>query len=499
MKKNILIAIISFSVLLTGCSKDFLNPLPSNAVADEQIFSEVEYAETALNSAYAYIGHYFSMTLGTIMSEVMGEDATMTSGSYGRPTYNWNLYSYTYDQVAASDPWWFGYSNYIWATDYKGIDAVNSIIAYAEKFDDGAKKKNLLGQAYAVRGYLYLNLVRLFAANYTVNPDGPAVILRTEPANASSEHLGRATLKEVYNQIISDLKYGIDNCSPASTDYITPKAAALLLARTYMDMGDFANAKTYAEQAAGNVFDGSNLMSKEEWRSGFKDHNAEWLWYFNYTQATANLYASIPSFYYLANGYEGVPDGGQVSEMDSLDESKGDDILDGYGTVRWTKRFRDSFEDGDCRRMFPFYMYEEDGYFTNKFGHRNGSIGDAEFPMARIAEAYLIKAECEAQIGSQATAKSVLNALQVKRGASPTEATLDNIYMERRKELYGEGFRLSDIKRLHQPLDRTKDKEHWCSVKSLPADSPRFMLPIPETEMLYNKALTSADQNEYWR
>ena len=58
---------------------------------------------------------------------------------------------------------------------------------------------------------------------------------------------------------------------------------------------------------------------------------------------------------------------------------------------------------------------------------------------------------------------------------------------------------LHDLRRLHQPLDRTKDPEHWAEVKSLPADSPRFMLPIPEVEMLYNHALTPADQNEYWR
>ena len=93
----------------------------------------------------------------------------------------------------------------------------------------------------------------------------------------------------------------------------------------------------------------------------------------------------------------------------------------------------------------------------------------------------------------------MLNALQIARGATPTSGTLANIYLERRKELYGEGFRLHDIKRLHQPLDRTKDPEHWASVKTLPADSPRFMLPIPEVEMLYNSALTSADQNEFWR
>jgi len=47
-------------------------------------------------------------------------------------------------------------------------------------------------------------------------------------------------------------------------------------------------------------------------------------------------------------------------------------------------------------------------------------------------------------------------------------------------------------------LDRTQDPEHWA-IEKLPADSPRFMLSIPQIEMLYNKALTAADLNEYWR
>ncbi|MCR4843751.1 MAG: RagB/SusD family nutrient uptake outer membrane protein, partial [Bacteroidales bacterium] len=139
----------------------------------------------------------------------------------------------------------------------------------------------------------------------------------------------------------------------------------------------------------------------------------------------------------------------------------------------------------------------EDGWFTSKFSHRELSIGDADFPLARIAEAYLIKAECEARTGGNA--KAVLNALQAARGATPTDGSLENVLKERRKELYGEGFRLQDIKRTHQALDRTKDQEHWASVKTLPADSPRFMLPIPQNEMLYNKALSAADQNEFWR
>ena len=496
--KKILISILAVATLFASCSKDVLNPVPTNAVSDEQIFSSVEAATTALNSGMAYIGHYLSITLGTIMSEVMGEDALMSSGSYGFPSYNWNLYSYTYSQVPESDPWWFGYSNYIWAADYKGIDAANSIIANVTDMPAEAGKENLLGQAHAIRAYMYLRLIRLFAPTYTIDPQGAGVILRTEPANAASEHEGRAKIADIYKQVISDFEYAYQNCDAGSTNYFTPKSCALFMARAYLDMADYDNAKKYAEIAAGNNFTGSNLMSQDEWNSGFKDHNSEWLMYFDYNATTSNYYASIPSFYYFADAFVGVEKGGKADVGEAYTEGATVNMVDGYSTVRWTKRFVDSFEDSDCRKMFPYYFFAEDGFMTNKFSHRS-CIGDAEFPLARIAEAYLIKAECEAKGGSAATAKSVLNALQKARGASQTDGSYENVLRERRKELYGEGFRLQDIKRTHQALDRTKDQEHWADVKSLPADSPRFMLPIPEVEMLYNKALTPADQNEYWR
>ena len=504
MKKILYFAATAVLISLVSCSKEKLSPVPSNAVSDEQIFSSVEAAATALNSGMAYVGHYQSLTLGTVMAEVMGEDAAMTSGSFGMPTYNWNLYSYTYSQVPESDPWWFGYCNYIWPANYKAVDVANNIIQSVSQLDEQSGKENLLGQAYALRGFIYLRLIRLFASAYTTNPEAPGVILRLEPANAASEHLGRSSVKAVYSQIIEDLNYGRQHCSAAATDYFTPKSCALFMARAYQDMADWANAKKYAEEAASNIFDGSNLMSPGEWQSGFMDHNAEWLMFFNFTPTTSNYYASIPSFYYLAKAAYNVDETGKAdpSDIDYLDTALESDYFEdplyGYSTVRWTKRFRESFEDSDCRKLFPFYFYAEDGWLTSKFNHR-GTVGDAEFPLARIAEAYLIKAEAEAQSGNGALAKSVLNALQEARGATPTDGSLDNIYYERRKELYGEGFRLHDLKRLHQPLDRTQDPEHWATVMQLPADSPRFMLPIPEVEMLYNHALTPADQNEFWR
>lgn len=502
MKKTLYIAAIAL-LGLSSCSKEKLNPVPSNAVSDEQIFSSVASAQTALNSGIMYIGYYLTNTLQTIMSEVMGEDALMTSGNYGIDTYNWNLYSYTYSQVPEDDPWWFGYANNIWLYDYKGIDAANNIIKYVTDMPEETGKENLLGQAYALRGFMFLRLARLFAPTYSLNSEAPAIILRTTPADGASEHLGRATLAATYTQILEDLDYGRKHCDAGNGAYFTPKACALFMARAYMDMNDWPNAKKFAEEAASNTFDGSNLMSQAEYQAGFMDPNGEWLMYYNFNQTTSNYYASIPSFYYLAKTAYSVDANGKANpaDMEYLDTAEEsnyfEDPLYGYSTVRWTNRFRESFEDSDCRKLFPFYFYEADGWFTSKFSHRDLFIGDADFPLARIAEAYLIKAECEAHTGGNA--KSVLNALQAKRGASATDGSLESIYMERRKELYGEGFRLQDIKRQHKALDRSADPEHWATVKTLPADSPRFMLPIPQNEMLYNKALTAADQNEYWR
>jgi len=502
MKKTIYIAAIALFGLFS-CSKEKLNPVPSNAVSDEQIFSSVASAQTALNGGIKFIGYYLTNTLQVIMAEVMGEDALMTSGNYGIDTYNWNLYSYTYSQVPDESPWYFGYANYIWQYDYKGIDAANNIIKYVTDLPEETGKENLLGQAYALRGFMFLRLARLFAPTYAINPEAAAVVLRTEPADGASEHIGRATLKATYEQILKDLDYGRQHCSASDASYFTPKACALLMARAYLDMNDWSNAKKFAAEAASNTFDGSNLMSQAEYQAGFMAPNDEWLMYYAFNETTSNYYASIPSFYYLAKTAYSADATGKAnpSDLEYLETAEESDYFEdplyGYSTIRWTKRFRDSFEDSDCRKLFPFYFYEADGWFTSKFSHRELALGVADFPLARIAEAYLIKAEAEAHTGGDA--KSVLNALQAARGASATDGSLESIYMERRKELYGEGFRLYDIKRERKALDRTQDPEHWASVNKLPADSPRFMLPIPQNEMMYNKALTAADQNEYWR
>ena len=64
-------------------------------------------------------------------------------------------------------------------------------------------------------------------------------------------------------------------------------------------------------------------------------------------------------------------------------------------------------------------------------------------------------------------------------------ALIDEILTQRRIELWGEGFRFYDLKRLNQPLDRT-GANHDVSVAvalSIPAGDIRWEFLIPQDEI----------------
>jgi hypothetical protein len=504
MKAKYLFIGLMAGAMLCSCSKSELFQNPSTQLSDETAISTSETVKAVLMGAYAYTGDYRYLTLANIALDVMGDDFHISSGAYGFPTYNWNMYSYDYAQVPAATPWWTGYCSYLWRFGYKAVDQCNEIIANAASLPSGCE--DYLAQAHAVRAYNMLRLCDLFAGAYNANPNGPGIVIRLEPGSAdATKDPARTTIKDAYAQIIEDFTFAYNNLVNTDTQFFTKKSAALLLSRVYLEMNDYGNCSKYAKIAADNTFDGSNLMSQSEWQGGFTDHNSEWLLYFNYTAETCNYYASIPSFWWFTRCADkdsewGTENYGKKQTYDYVTSDANatyGHMLQGYSTVRANNSFVALFDKKDCRSLFPFYFFETDGYFVSKFGWRT-CVGDAEYPMGRIAEAYLNEAEAELGLGSTAAAASVLNALQVKRGATATTATIDHIWLERRKELYGEAFALPDIKRLRKPLERT-GVDHWSKVVSLPADSPRFMFPIPLTELNYNPNMTSADQNEYWR
>ena len=166
----------------------------------------------------------------------------------------------------------------------------------------------------------------------------------------------------------------------------------------------------------------------------------------------------------------------------------------------------------------------------NKFkyyGDANGAPQGHTYPevsLMRSAEMLLIMAEAQANLGNTTEALADLNKLQNAREvAKPTTTTakgdlLEAIYVERRKELLGEGVTGTyDLLRLQKPLVRyassaTNPAGHFSysmlyldgyngsdaqPVGRLASNDYRFINQIPELELTNNEAISQSDQNPF--
>jgi hypothetical protein len=135
------------------------------------------------------------------------------------------------------------------------------------------------------------------------------------------------------------------------------------------------------------------------------------------------------------------------------------------------------------------------------------SVGDVV--NMRVAEMFLIEAEARARLGiagaaaETVTAQSVLFTLAKNRNPNYILTTnigvalLNEILIQRRIELWGEGFRFFDLKRQDLPLDRTGGNATIAlsGVLSVPAGGPEWQWAIPQAEIDANPAIGPSGQN----
>lgn len=135
-----------------------------------------------------------------------------------------------------------------------------------------------------------------------------------------------------------------------------------------------------------------------------------------------------------------------------------------------------------------------------------GSTSVGDVPHMRVAEMYLIEAEARSRVGTSTettTAQSVLYILAKNRDkdyvlSTNTGAALtEEILVQRRVELWGEGFRFLDLKRLNLPLDRTNSNHTVALAQTLsePAGDARWQWLIPQDEINTNPEIGASGQN----
>lgn len=477
-----LLASLSFS----SCDTD-LDAAPSDQVDDGKVFVSFDAAETALVGTYksfgrGYYNHYF-LAHAFILADIMGDDVYVaSSGNYGRFVDHYQLgYISSTTEVADS-----------WGNAYRMIENANMIINGLGELPDGDRKNKLLGESRALRAYAYHYLVRMHAKPYSADPNSPGVILRTI---SSIDPMGRSSVQDAYSLIVGDLEFAANHLAESSDKgFIGQKAAQGLLARVYLDMGSaYADkAVEYATKASANVtLLGTDKYATEE----FSKINSETLWAYTLTSSDPMGYLAVPSFYYFAEG-------GKYNDKGQLEYIK---MLDGYSSLRVSKTFIDIFDDADVRKKnFPLIEGTTErltylgGALTAKHRHIGMTLSIGSPNLVRASEMYLIVAEVEADRNAFAKARIALNTLRKARGladyAGADNTLVDEIQKERRRELYGEGFRFFDLKRRQLPLTRTGVEGQWA-FEDLPASSPKFQVPLPQKEMDANKGLSKADQN----
>jgi len=431
------ISLFLLSGLLSACDK-YLDTEPTTSVPESLAFSTVENAEKVINGSWRrYMDTYYTFAnpgYGAILrtSDAMGSDVAVARGRYGflSPYDYLEMHTITGTRV-----------NAFWSILYGGINSANNILDRIDEIPgDDALRKRIKGQALGFRAHAYLTLASFYQLGYEHHADSLTVPIYTTATKSNSKGNPLSPLKDIFNLVISDLTQAetllADYARPSSTKWkINKNVVQGLLARAYLQTQQWDKAAASAAAArAGYAF-----MNPEQYLAGFNDlANSEWIW--GHGQQPDQSTASY-NFHYL-----------DVSSTTSY-----------YYSFMADPYFKNFFDKNDIRyQLFSWDNSAPARYGLlryEKFKFRSDMTGD--IVLMRSAEMSLIQAESQARLGKIDEAVNELNSLRAARNAKPldksglTAASLtDSILVERRKELWGEGFALSDIIRTEGTVKR---------------------------------------------
>ena len=396
---------------------------------------------------------------------------------------------------------------------YDEVARANDVIkAYGEiTAETSAEIKYKVAQAYAIRAFCYLNIAPYFQFNYKTSSDKPCVPLVTETTTDFTNN-PRATVKEIYDQIVSDLDFAIANLegyTRPDKSKIDRQVAYGLRARANLDMGKYAEAASDAAAAAQGYTPASIAEVSTPSFYNITDHN--WLWGYDMTMDAAKAfpYATSSSWIrsFSANGYSAGTgtyfciNNLLYNKIPESDVRKGwwvntdlySPLLDNltFGQLKGQQIATEEIDD--VKLIFLPYTNVKFGMYTI-----GGTTNEEDWPFMRVEEMLLIQAEGLIKSGQTAAGVQVLNDF-VRTYRDPqynAEATgrkiEDEVWFQRRVELWGEGFSNSDTRRLGKPLVRFHGSDsNWPQAFrfNMTADDGWWLLRFCTDELNTNLAI----------
>ena len=519
--RNIFSVAVFFSFMLLIASCTDLDTLPDGdkltTSQKEDAYNRFpERAEAGVNAIFAQFNQYMpnQTALGAARHNDFGYPSIMLfTDASGMDVvsedngYNWTTNSMEFsDRSITSNE-----AQIIWNDFYSLIYASNNVVMSIDPETEDPTSQFNLAQGLAVRAFAYFGLAQLYQFNYVGNESKPCVpIITDQNANeVGLEGAVRSTVQEVYDLILSDISSAItmleESAGVARKDkrYIDLSVAYGIRARVHLTMQKWSEASSDASSAIAEsnaVVGGLTDVNKPVFMDAGEKN---WMWGIIVaetdrvvTSGIVNWYSHMGSF--NSNGYSSVSKGKQINKklFESIpvtDIRRGWWIDENKESVNLNKEQKDFIEDVG-------YV----AYTQVKFGPYKDEVGSStlanDIPLMRIEEMYLIKAEAEAMSsGSKSALESFVKEYRdpsyVFSGSSK-EAIQDEVFRQRRIELWGEGLNWYDIMRLNKGVDRRGGGyPNATMVFNIPAKSDILLLRIPEAEIEANPALSKDDNN----
>ena len=460
MKKLINISLLPLSLVILlatglGCKKEFLDKDPYGGLPTNEAITNVDDMETAVQGAYAVLRspNLFGRTI-PLFGDLFADNVYIS-------TENSNRYLDFFQVNMTVNN---GNANGIWQTAYNLIlntnNIINSGLNGTEEIDQ------LRGEALALRALMYFELVKHFAKPYTVDPNGLGVpiVLTYDPFVKPT----RNTVSEVYTQIENDLKQAIQLMTlPRSSGYFSSPAAEALLARMHLYKAEWSKALVAAESVINNS--GYTLLGLNQ-VPGYWNSNTP------RTDLLETLFEVV---------FDLVGNAGNDALAYFYDQV-------GYGDALAAQSLYNLYAANDVRRslILPSSPIRGNVRVVNKYPNSSQPDKD-EVKVIRMSDVYLIAAEAAFQLGDETTARSYLNQVATNRvpgftGYTSTgQALLNDILLERRKELAFEGHRYWDLARYDLNVTRINLSGNYPAGVPLTIATTNFrrILPVPQSEL----------------
>lgn len=478
MKKNINLNLKNTFLLLlvtilftTSCSKEFLEePKATDGITADVVFSDRAIVESYITGILRnFRSQYSTVDTGGLYAlffarSVKGNDLIQAA--------NWYQFDYDNDNREPN----YRRTIFNWDYNYDMVNQANVLIKGVEESSlDEASKKEFIAVGKTLRAFHYFQLALEFAPNYNNNRGVSRLPLYTEPATGASEGNPTSPLSDIYNLILDDLKSAVQDLPDTrlGKSYINKAVANGILANVLLvTQDDWELASTAAKAAYGS--NAATAVVSSNWGTGFNNlGDAEWIWGMYQDDVETNYYYAAPHV-------------------------MTDHLTLSYQATYVNKFFVQKFSNTDVRKLF-FNIYNSTTPYREFVTTKFAFTFDADLPIMRKSEMVLVDAEAQYHLGNETPAKNLLFALQKERDPNATmsantgQALLDEILLERRKELYGEiGVEWFDAKRYRKAIIR--DNVHRI-VKNVPADSELFFLKIPQKEIDANPNIDASINN----